>query len=152
MLYAQAAEEEVFQKNLLTTIPLLTKEWKLTLEFRPSSSPSCRQFFFMQRGDHAYAPAFYGSCKSGTWRVHFDGGKSADLPSTLKVGEWTKIEYLQVKRVDDIGYDTIVSMDGEELYNKPSPVVPVMDYKEVEIWINFNQGPMNGTIRKLTIQ
>ena len=86
-----------------------------------------------------------------TWRVHFTGPNSVDLPNTAAVDQWTKIEFAQERRGDT--HFIVISMNGEQIYKEENPHLTTRQGAEdVEVYINLNQGPQPGFIRGLTVQ
>ena len=88
--YKQTGEEEISNNNLLTTIPHLNEEWSLAFEILPTMFyTTFKQFLNIRRNGEDFHPAFY-MMNPDTWRVHFTGASSVDLPNKAVMDQWTE--------------------------------------------------------------
>ena len=116
----------VSRNNLLKVIPVVHKDWSLSVEINPSGiigdwasiirvGPGVVDF--VAYGDRAPAIFFY----PGTTRLHVTNSVnglinySNDPPTHLPINKWTKLDVGQSLHAD--GYHYILSIDGNVVYD-----------------------------------
>ena len=139
-------EQEISKNTLLTTLPLLKKEWKVSFDFKANNLRGLGQIFHMTAGGKGLgAGAAYGDRTPAIW-VHssrgflvssaVDGKYSFSkyfqpLPT---IGEWTTIEVGQELVGSRIVYS--ISIGGRNVLSvtnsKPS------EFKNVKVYASTN--------------
>ena len=155
-------EQEISKNTLLTTLPLLKKEWKVSFDFKPNQfGRGLGQIFHMTAGGKGLgAGAVYGDRTPAIW-VHSSRGflvsSAVDgkysfakyfkpLPT---IGEWTTIEVGQELVGSRIVYS--ISIGGKKVLSvtnsKPS------EFKNVKVFASTNwYSAASGSIKNLVIQ
>ena len=154
-------EQEISKNTLLTTLPLLKKEWKVSFDFKANNLRGLGQIFHMAAGGAgAGAGAAYGDRTPAIW-VHSSrgflvssavGGKYSyakyfkPLPSP---GEWTSIKVAQELVGSRMVYS--ITIGGKKVFSvtnsKPAQFENVKVYASSD-WYS----PVNGSLRNLLIQ
>ena len=159
--YSQSEEQQIKRGKLLTTIPLLKKEWKVSFDFKANNFVGLSQLLHMTVGGKgAGSGAKYGDRTPAIW-THSSkgflissavGGKPSfakyfkPLPST---GEWINIEVGQQLEESEVIYS--ISIGGKKVFStrnsKPA------EFKEVQLFTSSRwYSPVNGFIKNLLIQ
>ena len=159
--YSVLEEQQIQRNQLLTTIPILKKEWKLSFEFKANSFKGLTQIFHMTSGGKgAGSGAKYGDRTPAIW-AHSSkgllissavGGKFSyskffkPLPAP---GEWVKVEVGQ----EIVGSDVIYSIyiGDKKVFSvrnsRPSEFRNVKAFS-ASTWYS----PLSGLIRNLIIE
>ena len=159
--FALRGEWKIKRNFLLATIPLLKKEWKVSLDFKANEFVGLEQLLHMTIGGKGTGSgAKYGDRTPAIWTHSSRGflvssaveGKSSftkyfkALPST---GEWINIEVgQQLEGSKTIFY---ISINGEKVFStrntKPSK------FENVKVFASSRwYRPVNGFIKNLLIQ
>ena len=159
--YFLKAEHKIRRNNLLATIPLLKKEWKVSFDFKANSFKGLQQVMHMTMGGKgAGSGAKYGDRTPAIW-THASrgflissavGGKVSfakyfkALPGT---GEWISIEVGQELFASKTIY--YISIGGRKVYytknSKPT------EFKNVKLFASSSwYSPANGFMKNLLIQ
>ena len=123
-VFERPARFPLSKKNLLTTLPNLTREWTVGFSLHPTrlSQPGWTNIFHMSRGENQAnygdrIPAVFFHRSSG---LHIASGVN-DLPNYHKdfhaptLGEWTRIQISQELLNGKLRYRVFI--DGEEKHN-----------------------------------
>ena len=159
--YSQSEEQQIKRGKLLTTIPLLKKEWKVSFDFKADNFVGLSQLLHMTVGGKgAGSGAKYGDRTPAIW-THSSkgflissavGGKPSfakyfkALPSA---GEWINIEVGQQLEESKMIYS--IAIGGKKVFStrnsKPSA------FKDVQVFTSSRWYlPVNGFIKSLLIQ
>ena len=155
--YSQREEQQIKRGKLLTTIPLLKKEWKVSFDFKANNFVGLSQLLHMTvdgKGDK------YGDRTPAIWTHPSKGVLVSSavrgnprfsryfkaLPST---GEWINIEVGQ--HLEGSGMIFSISIGGKKVFStrnsKPSA------FKDVQVFTSSRwYSPVNGFIKNLLIQ
>ena len=153
--------QDISKNTLLTTLPLLKKEWKVSFDFKANNLRGLGQIFHMTAGGKGLgAGAAYGDRTPAIW-VHSSRGflvsSAVDgkysfakyfkpLPT---IGEWTTIEVGQELVGSRIVYS--ISIGGKKVLSvtnsKPS------EFKNVKVYASTDwYSSASGSIKNLAIQ
>ena len=159
--YSVVEEQQIQRNQLLTTIPILKKEWKLSFEFKANSFKGLTQIFHMTSGGKGAGsgakygdrtPAIWAHASKGLLISSAVGGKFSyskffkPLPAP---GEWVKVEVGQ----EIVGSDVIYSIyiGDKNVFSvrnsRPSEFRNVKAFS-ASTWYS----PLSGLIRNLIIE
>ena len=160
--YHLEAEHTITRNNLLATIPLLKKEWKVSFDFKANNKfKGLQQIFHMtvggkgagrgaKHGDRT--PAIWTHPSKGFLISSSVGGKPSfskylkPLPSS---GEWINIEVVQQLEASHMIYT--IQIGGEQVFStrNAKPLV----FENVKVFASSNWfTPVSGSIKNLLIQ
>ena len=154
-------EQEIKRNTLLTTIPLLKQEWKVSFELKANKFSGLQQILHMTRGGKGSGSGSkYGDRTPAIWTHSSNGflissavnGKysySKYLKSLPAVGVWTKIEVGQQLVGSKLIYS--ITIGGRKVFSvtnsKPS------EFEKVKVYASSNWfSPLSGSIKNLLIQ
>ena len=160
--YHLEAEHTITRNNLLATIPLLKKEWKVSFDFKANNKfKGLQQIFHMTVGGKgAGSGAKHGDRPPAVW-THSSkgflisssvGGKYSFskyfklLPSS---GEWINIEVVQQLEASHMIYT--IQIGGEQVFStrNAKPLV----FENVKVFASSSWfSPVSGSIKNLLIQ
>ena len=160
-VYSLREEHRITRNQLLTTILLLKKEWKLSFDFKANNLKGLQQILHLTVGGKgAGSEANYGDRTPAIW-THSSkgflvsssvGGKSSfskyfkTLPSA---GEWINIEVVQQMEASEIIYTIYI---GGELVFSTRNSKPLA-FENVKIFASSSwYSPVSGFIKNLLIQ
>ena len=159
--YYREAEHKITRNNLLATIPLLKKEWKVSFDFKGNSFKGLQQIFHMtvggkgagrkaKHGDRT--PAIWTHPSKGFLISSSVGGKPSfskylkPLPSS---GEWINIEVVQQLEANDMIYSIHIKGDRVFSTKNSNPLA----FENVKIFASSSwYSPVSGSIKNLLIQ
>ena len=155
-------EEHKIERNaLLTTVPLLKEEWKVSFDFKATRFSGLEQILHITRGGRGSGSGSkYGDRTPAIW-VHSSrgflissavGGKysySKYFKPLTAAGEWTRIEVGQERVGSKMVY--AISIDGKKVFSvtnsKPA------QFENVKVYAASNwYSPLNGFLKNLLIQ
>ena len=159
--YYLKAEHKITRNNLLATIPLLKKEWKVSFDFKGNSFKGLQQILHMtvggkgagrkaKHGDRT--PAIWTHSSKGLLISSSVGGKPSfskylkPLPSS---GEWINIEVVQQLEGSHMIYT--IQIGGEQVFStrNAKPLV----FENVKVFASSSWfSPVSGSIKNLLIQ
>ena len=159
--YALRGEQKIRRNNLLATIPLLKKVWKVSFDFKANKFSGFQQLLHMTIGGKGVGSgAKYGDRTPAIWTHPSKGVLVSSavggnprfakyfkaLPST---GEWINIEVGQ--HLEGSGMIFSISIGGKKVFStrnsKPSA------FKDVQVFTSSRwYSPVNGFIKNLLIQ
>ena len=155
-------EEQLIRRNhLLTTIPILKKEWRISFEFKGTNFKGLSQVFHMTAGGKgAGSGAKYGDRTPAIWTHASKGllissavGGQFSYSKFFKPlptpNEWVRIEVGQELIGSDVIYS--ISIDKKKVFSirnsKPS------EFKNVKVFSASNwYSPLSGSFRNLVIE
>lgn len=154
-------EQEIKRNILLTTVPLLKQEWKVSFELKATKFSGLQQILHMTRGGKGSGSGSkYGDRTPAIW-IHSSKGflissavngkysYSKYLKSLPALGVWTKIEVGQQFVESKMVYSIIIG--GRKVFSvtnsKPSEFENVKVYAASD-WFS----PLSGSIKNLLIQ
>ena len=154
-------EQEIKRNTLLTTIPLLKQEWRVSFELKANKFSGLQQILHMTRGGKGSGSGSkYGDRTPAIWTHSSRGflissavnGKysySKYLKSLPAVGVWTKIEVGQQLVGSKMVYS--ITIGGRKVFSvtnsKPS------EFEKVKVYASSNWfSPLSGSIKNLLIQ
>ena len=160
--YSLRDEHEISRNTLLTTIPLLKKEWKVSFEFKATSyQRSLAQILHLTAGGKGLGSGSkYGDRTPAIWtsgssRFLISSAVNGRVSYAKKVrpvpaaGEWTTIEIGQEFDGSKVVYS--ITIGGEKVFSttnsKPSAFENVKVYASSD-WYS----PVSGFIRNLLIE
>ena len=160
-VYSLRDENKISRNRLLTTIPLLKKEWKVSFDFKANKFKGLQQILHMtvggkgagrgaKHGDRT--PAIWAHSSKGFLVSSSVGGKSSfskyfkTLPSA---GEWINIEVVQQMEASKMIYTVYI---GGELVFSTRNSKPLA-FENVKIFASSSwYSPVSGYIKNLMIQ
>ena len=160
--YHLEAEHTITRNNLLATIPLLKKEWKVSFDFKANNKfKGFQQIFHMTVGGKgAGSGAKHGDRTPAVW-THSSkgflisssvGGKSSFskyfklLPSS---GKWISIEVVQQMEASKMTYT--ISIGGERVFSTRNS--NPLEFENVKIFASSSwYSPVGGSIKNLFVQ
>ena len=154
-------EQEIKRNTLLTTIPLLKQEWKVSFELKANKFSGLQQILHMTRGGKGSGSGSkYGDRTPAIWTHSSKGflissavnGKysySKYLKPLPALGVWTKIEVGQQFVESKMVYS--ITIGGRKVFSvtnsKPS------EFEKVKVYASSNWfSPLSGSIKNLLIQ
>ena len=154
-------EQEIKRNTLLTTIPLLKQEWKVSFELKANKFSGLQQILHMTRGGKGSGSGSkYGDRTPAIWTHSSRGflissavnGKysySKYLKPLPSLGVWTKIEVGQQFVESKMVYS--ITIGGRKVFSvtnsKPS------EFEKVKVYASSNWfSPLSGSIKNLLIQ
>ena len=154
-------EQEIKRNTLLTTIPLLKQEWRVSFELKANKFSGLQQILHMTRGGKGSGSGSkYGDRTPAIWTHSSRGflissavnGKysySKYLKSLPAVGVWTKIEVGQQLVGSKMVYS--ITIGGRKVFSvtnsKPS------EFENVKVYASSDwYSPLSGSIKNLLIQ
>ena len=161
-LYSDTSEKQIKRNQLLTTIPLLTKEWRVSFEFKATSYGSgLLQVLHMTTGGKGVGrSAKYGDRTPAIWThptrgfliASAVGGKPSyakyikGLPPT---GEWIRIQVGE--ELEDSNMTYYVNINGTRVFSttnsEPSDFIDVQVFSSSP-WYS----PVAGFLRNISIE
>ena len=160
-MYSHREESQITRDNLLATIPLLKKEWKVSFDFKANKFNGFQQLLHLTVGGKgAGSGAKYGDRTPAIWTQPSKGfvissavsGKPSftknikALPST---GEWINVEVNQQLEGSKMIYSIFI--DGKKKFStrnsNPS------EFENVQVFTSSRwYSPVSGFIKNLLIQ
>ena len=159
--YSLREESQIRKDNLLTTIPLLKKEWKVSFDFKANNFVGLSQLLHMTIGGQgAGSGAKYGDRTPAIW-THSSkgflissaiGGRysyAKYFKALPEAGEWINIEVGQELKESETIYS--ISIGGKKVFSirnsKPSA------FENVQVFTSSSwYSPVSGFIKNLLIQ
>ena len=162
-VYSLQDEQKISKNTLLTTIPLLKKEWKVSFDFKADNFRGLQQVLHMTAGGRgAGSGSKYGDRTPAVW-IHSSrgllissavGGRYSyikflkPLPSA---GEWTTIEIGQEFEGSDLGVVYFITIGGKKVFSthnsKPAA------FENVKVFASSGwYRPVDGFIKNLLIE
>ena len=159
--YSLREESQITRDNLLATIPLLKKEWKVSFDFKANKFAGLSQLFHMTVGGKGTGKgAKYGDRTPAIW-THSSkgflvssavGGKPSlskyfkALPST---GEWINIEVSQQLEGSQMIYSIFIG--GKKVFSARN--TQPSEFQNVHVFASSRwYQPVSGFIKNLLIQ
>ena len=155
--YSLVEEHQITKNQRLTTIPLLKKEWRVSIDFKANRFGGLQQLFHMTAGGKGAkygdrTPAIWTHSSKGFLISSAVGGKPSfakyfkALPST---GEWINIEVGQQLEESEVIYS--ISIGGKKVFStrnsKPSA------FENVQVFTSSRwYSPVSGFIKNLLIE
>ena len=159
--YSLAEEQQIRSNQLLTTIPTLKKEWRVSFEFKANNFKGLSQIFHMTAGGKgAGSGARYGDRTPAIWSHSSKGllissavGGSFSYSKFFKplpaTGEWTKIVVGQELLESDVIYTIFI--DNKKVFSVRNSAP--LEFKNVKVFTASSwYSPLSGFIRNLVIE
>ena len=160
--FSLGTEHKIKRNQLLTTIPLLAKEWRLSLELKADNfGSSFKQVLHMSIGGKGVGKfAKYGDRTPAIWThpsrgfqissavrgKHSFGKYIKKLPSP---GEWVKIEIGQALESSEMIY--YIAINGRRMVSVTNP--EASEFENVMVFTSSPwYSPVSGSIRNLAIE
>ena len=160
-MYSHREESQITRDNLLATIPLLKKEWKVSFDFKANNFTAFQQLLHLTVGGKGVGSGSkYGDRTPAIWTNPSKGfvissavsGKPSftknikALPST---GEWINVEVNQQLEGSKMIYSIFIA--GKKVFSsrnwKPA------EFKNVKVFASSKwYSPVSGFIKNLLIQ
>ena len=159
--YSLREESQIRKDNLLATIPLLKKEWKVSFDFKANNFVGVSQLLQMTIGGKGIGSgAKYGDRTPAIWTHPSRGflissavGGRYSYAKYFKAlpaaGEWINIEVGQQLQASEIIYS--ISIGGKELFSTRNSEPSEFDNVQVFACSNW-YSPVSGFIKNLMIQ
>ena len=161
-MYSDTSEKQIKRNQLLTTIPLLTKEWRVSFEFKATSYGSgLLQVLHMTTGGKGVGrSAKYGDRTPAIWThptrgfliASAVGGKPSyakyikGLPPT---GEWIRIQVGE--ELEDSNMTYYVNINGTRVFSTPNS--EPSDFIDVQVFSSSPwYSPVAGFLRNIKIE
>ena len=158
-VYSLSSEHLLKKSSLLTTLPILTKEWRLTFEINPKSyASSYSQVVQITKGGKS------GQIGDRTPSLWFHKGRGVYLATTLsgkanvgkffrnslpRVGEWTRLVISQAKVGSKYIFSLILA--GKELWSAEN--LRPLEFSNVKVYASSPWYPaQEASIRGLRIE
>ena len=160
--FSLGTEHKIKRNQLLTTIPLLAKEWRLSLELKADNfGSSFKQVLHMSIGGKGVGKfAKYGDRTPAIWThpsrgfqissavrgKHSFGKYIKKLPAP---GEWVKIEIGQALESSEMIY--YIAINGRRMVSVTNP--EASEFENVMVFTSSPwYSPVSGSIRNLAIE
>ena len=155
-------EERDLSKDLyLTTVPLLTREWKVSFDFKHNNFTGLKQVLHMTTGGKGVGsrssygdrtPAIWAHPSRGFLVTSAVGGRTS-FANYVKLlpppGEWISVEVGQELVGSNVVY--FIDIGGRRVFNTTNSMPS--EFENVQVYASSSwYNPVNGTIRNLLIQ
>lgn len=160
-VFSMKEEHKLTKGHLLTTIPQMEKEWRVSFEFMANSFSGLRQVLHMTIGGMGIGKgAKYGDRTPAIW-IHAKKGilvssgvrgkvsYSKYFKPLPPIGKWVKIEIKQEVEASEMTYS--ITIGGKKVLSEPNSKPSKFENVQVlssSSWYN----PVNGFIKNLVIE
>ena len=157
-VFASSKEQRLRRKQLLTKIPKLSKEWRVSFEVKPSlyKAQKSSVFHMTVGGREAkpgyQTPAVWFHKTEGILIAAYVNGNDSFLKTFKGLpesGEWIKIEISQVKAGSQYVYS--IAINGEERFSEENTRAEEFSNVHVYAPSPFFEG-QKGSIRNVTVE
>ena len=157
-VFASSKEQRLRRKQLLTKIPKLNKEWRVSFEVKPSlyKAQKSSVFHMTVGGREAkpgyQTPAVWFHKTEGILIAAYVNGNDSFLKTFKGLpesGEWIKIEISQVKAGSQYVYS--IAINGEERFSEENTRAEEFSNVHVYAPSPFFEG-QKGSIRNVTVE
>ena len=163
-LFSHEDELNLTRNNLLTTLPVLPREWMVDFMFKPTNMTTRAFVNILHLTDKDRNTRSYGGRIPAVWlnangAFHIEcsknntGNRGYSLPAP-QVGKWTQITFIQENLSGKLRYRLL--MDGVEKYNIENPQDEPFNNVRVyasDPWFNGQPGYIkNLSVKKKTLE